>query len=136
MPRAIAQILAKKYLVKSAGQTNGLIQLEFDGTIATITRLNLLGQATVAPLHTCARHVNIDFIITVLTQELLVQSRLGRCHLTQVDVRKKGNSVAARSHHMPCACCTWHVVSVFCVLHPNSVSDLGRKDTVRLRQTI
>ena len=43
MPRAIAQTLAKKVVAKGAGLSNGQIQRELGGLIATIDGLNLFG---------------------------------------------------------------------------------------------
>ena len=57
--------------------------------------LDLLGYATVAPLHTCERHVNGDFRSLLFAEEGPVKSGLGRCHSTQFNDGKKAKAIAA-----------------------------------------
>ena len=68
----------------------------------------LLGVATVAPLYTCDRHVDNDFVNLYLVAERLVQSGPGRCHSTHINGRKTSKSIAVRS--LPYGTCNYHVI--------------------------
>ena len=94
------------------------------------------GSRRCCPVHTWERHANNNFINEFFAQIQLVQSGLERCPLTQLNVWKKSKLVPARYCHIARGCCTWHVFSVFCMMHPNDWIDWGRKDTVRLGQTM
>ena len=66
----------QKNCTPGSGQTNKRTRLKLGGLIATVDGLHPWERRRWRPLHTCGRHVNSDFIISVFAYERRV--RLGR----------------------------------------------------------
>ena len=87
-----------------------------------------LGKRRQHPLHTCERHVNIDFISLLFAQERLVPSGPVRYHSTQFNGVNITKSIAA--HLVSYDTCLWNVtrdLTVFFLLAPQRLhTDLIR----------